>query len=165
MTAPPFLTISASFLSTFLSNDGSGLALRHELFGFRRIPPVVSLSGIAHLYETGPPRFLCTSTGLSPNTHPKACVYRKASSYINSTEDENQPNDAPAPSPEEKEEGEKGNNNLVDDEEELQAIIPRPVLDLLDDIADDGNDDGDDGDDGKGGGHDGDRDDNDDDND
>jgi hypothetical protein len=50
-----------------------------------------------------------------------------------------------------KEEGEKGNNNLVNDEE-LQAIIPRPVLDLLDDIADDDNDDGDDGDDGKGAG-------------
>jgi hypothetical protein len=59
----------------------------------------------------------------------------------------------------------ESNTNLVDDEEGLQAIIPRPVLDLLDDIADDGNDDGDDGDDGKGGGHDGDRDDNDDDND
>jgi hypothetical protein len=43
-------------------------------------------------------------------------------------------------------------HNLVDDEEELQAIIPRPVLDLLDDIADDDNDDGDDGDDGKGAG-------------
>jgi hypothetical protein len=101
-------------------------------------------------------------TGLSPSAHRKACLYRKASFCINSTEDENQPNDAPAPSPEE--EGEKGNNNLVDDEE-LQAIIPRPVLDLLDDIADDDNDDGDDDDDGKGGGHDSDRDDNDDDND
>jgi hypothetical protein len=81
--------------------------------------------------------------------------------YINSTEDKNQPNDAPAPPPEEKERI-KG-NNLVDDEE-LQAIIPRQVLDLLDDIADDDNDDGDDDDnDGKGGAHDGDRDDNDDD--